>query len=283
MQRDIQLDGKSRKQFHDALLSAFPSKANLEQMVSFELNENLDTIATGGSYSEVVFKLIEWSEARGKVENLLDAARSSNPGNPKLQGFAQQIWGKKFANTQRPKQEEDNLSSEQGINYIHLQYLLKAGKWKEADKETQAVMLQATVREKEAWLDIESIQNFPCTDLCTIDRLWLKYSGGRFGFSVQKRIWESLGGNSNANYETWCKFGDQLGWRIKDNWLNYIYHQFNLKQSPGHLPMKYLPMSTDYLPLQFNLFFLHPLSYKEDAIPRFSLFTDRIAACNRKK
>ncbi|MEG4087688.1 GUN4 domain-containing protein [Microcoleus sp. POL10_C6] len=28
----------------------------------------------------------------------------------------------------------------------------------------------------------------PCEDICTIDRLWLKYSNGRFGLSVQRRI-----------------------------------------------------------------------------------------------
>lgn len=87
----MDLDGRSRKQFQDALLSAFPSEADLEQMVSFELDENLNSIATGGNYSEVVFKLIKWAQAQGKVKELLTAARSSNPGNPKLRSFDEQI------------------------------------------------------------------------------------------------------------------------------------------------------------------------------------------------
>ena len=87
----MQLNGKSRQQFHDALLSAFPTPAKLKQMVSFELDENLDAIATGGNYSEVVFKLIGWAEEKGKEEELLNAARSSNPGNPKLKSFDEQI------------------------------------------------------------------------------------------------------------------------------------------------------------------------------------------------
>ena len=279
----MQLDGKSRKQFHEALLSAFPSESDLERMLSFEFDKNLDAIAKGENYSDTVFKLITWIEAQGKVEKLLTAACSVNPGNPKLGSFAQQMRGKRFVNTQTAKQEEDDLSSERGINYIHLQYLLKAGKWREADKETKAVMLQATAREKKAWLDIGSILNFPCTDLCTIDRLWLKYSGGRFGFSVQKQIWESLGGNSNANYETWCEFGDRLGWRVEGNCLYYIDHQFNITQPRGYLPIKYLPIATDYFPLHYLLFLSHPLSYKEDVIPRFSLFTHRLETCDRSK
>ncbi|HYX15858.1 MAG TPA: GUN4 domain-containing protein [Nostoc sp.] len=45
------------------------------------------------------------------------------------------------------------------------------------------------------WLDYKSIENFPCTDLRTIDRLWVKYSNGHFCFSVQKRIWLECGGS----------------------------------------------------------------------------------------
>ncbi len=41
-----------------------------------------------------------------------------------------------------------------------------------------------------------------CEDLRTIDQLWVKYSNGRFGFSVQKRIWHSIGGNKYADYKT---------------------------------------------------------------------------------
>ena len=87
----MELDGKSRKQFQDALLNAFPSEADLEQMVSFELDENLNSIATGGNYSEVVFKLIKWAQAQGRVKELLDAALSANPGNPKLRSFDDQM------------------------------------------------------------------------------------------------------------------------------------------------------------------------------------------------
>ncbi|MEI2580272.1 GUN4 domain-containing protein [Scytonema sp. PRP1] len=90
--------------------------------------------------------------------------------------------------------EPSDLPSEKGVDYTRLRDLLAAGKWKEADEETFAVMLKASGRENDGWLDIESIKNFPCTDLRTIDQLWVKYSNGGFGFSVQKRIWESVVG-----------------------------------------------------------------------------------------
>ena len=84
-----------------------------------------------------------------------------------------------------PPTSEIELKSAKGADYTQLWDLLAAQKWKKADEETARVMLQVANREEECWLDPESIDNFPCEDLQTIDRLWVHYSNGRFGFSVQ--------------------------------------------------------------------------------------------------
>src|SRR4028118_803729 len=81
------------------------------------------------------------------------------------------------------------------------------------------VMLKVAGREKERWLNTESIEKFPCEDLRTIDQLWVKYSNGHFGFSVQKRIYQSLGGTSKYNYKLLEAFGDRVGWRKNNAWL----------------------------------------------------------------
>jgi hypothetical protein len=134
--------------------------------------------------------------------------------------------------------QADDLSSQKGVDYTRLRNLLEAGEWKLADEETLAVMLKASDREAEGWLNVESIKNFPCTDLRTIDQLWVKYSNGRFGFSVQKRIWESFGGNPNADYEIYKKFGDRVGWRVKENWIDYPDDViFSTSAPEGHLPL----------------------------------------------
>ncbi|MFM6266365.1 MAG: GUN4 domain-containing protein, partial [Dolichospermum sp.] len=73
---------------------------------------------------------------------------------------------------------EVELKSDVGMDYRKLRDLLKAGKWKEADEETLRVMLCVGEREREGWLNVESIDNFPCADLRTIDQLWVKYSDG---------------------------------------------------------------------------------------------------------
>lgn len=95
--------------------------------------------------------------------------------------------------------QPDQLISDQGIDYSNLRYLLRAGKWKEADQETFALMVKAVDRDEDNNLDPKSIKNFPCTDLHTIERLWLKYSSGQFGFSLQKEIWEKLGGKLDSD------------------------------------------------------------------------------------
>jgi serine/threonine-protein kinase len=129
------------------------------------------------------------------------------------------------------------LKSAKDVNYHQLEELLKARSWYEADKETANKMYEVAGRTKEGWLSVEDIDNFPCEDLRTIDQLWVKYSNGRFGFSVQKRIYQSLGGTLSYDEKVWKAFGDQVGWRVEGSWFYYNKEQkFNLIAPVGHLP-----------------------------------------------
>ncbi|MDB9534908.1 GUN4 domain-containing protein [Dolichospermum planctonicum CS-1226] len=122
--------------------------------------------------------------------------------------------------------------------YEKLEKLLAEGKWKEVDEETARVMLVVAKREKEGWLDALSIDNFPCDHLCTIDRLWVKYSNGRFGFSVQKRIYQSLDGSRKYDQNIWKAFGKRVGWKggLLGHWKYYNEITFDIKAPEGHLP-----------------------------------------------
>jgi hypothetical protein len=135
---------------------------------------------------------------------------------------------------------EDDLSSEKGVDYTKLRDLLAAGKWKEADYETYLVMLQAVGREENDYIRGEELLNFPCADLRTIDQLWVKNSNGRFGFSVQKKIYLSVGGMPDGEYyeEAWKKFGDRVGWRVRKNWIFYGEVAFDTTTPEGHLPLR---------------------------------------------
>ncbi|MTJ12088.1 protein kinase [Anabaena sp. UHCC 0187] len=132
------------------------------------------------------------------------------------------------------------LKSAVGMDYTKLQNYLKAGNWKEADAETVRVMLAVVKREQEGWLDVASIDNFPCKDLRTIDQLWVKYSDGCFGFSVQKKIYQGLGGTRKYDKKIWETFGDKVGWRKGSNWLYYKDITFDKKAPEGHLPAEVL-------------------------------------------
>ena len=130
-----------------------------------------------------------------------------------------------------------DLDSEQKVDYTRLQELLAAGEWQKADRETEAVMLKASGREEEGWLTEEDMEMFPCQDLRIIDQLWVKYSSGRFGFSVQKRIWMKIENSiQDEHVDIWKIFGDQVAWRVNDYWVGYRNLTFSLDAPEGHLP-----------------------------------------------
>lgn len=128
---------------------------------------------------------------------------------------------------------KSDLLSEVGINFTNLRNLLRDGKWQEADIETGEIMRKIT-NQQTVLVDNNAINNFPCKDLRTIDRLWLEYSNNHFGFSIQKKIWLELGGKIDD--ETNIKLSERLGWFKKGKWIDYPQLIFNIKAPAGHLP-----------------------------------------------
>ena len=129
----------------------------------------------------------------------------------------------------------DDLASEKGIDYTKLRDLLREQRWKEADQETYTVMGKALNND---WSS-QALMNFPCKDLLTIDRLWVKYSNGKYGFSVQKEIYLQCGGVADGKYyeKAWRKFGDTVEWRMNSSWLYYSDLKFDGSGPEGHLPI----------------------------------------------
>ena len=75
-----------------------------------------------------------------------------------------------------------------------LEQFLKAKQWAAADRETAKLIMQATDTSTDPLVDLEPslVKRLPCADLQAIDQLWVKYSRGRFGFSVQRKIFEAI-------------------------------------------------------------------------------------------
>jgi GUN4-like len=131
------------------------------------------------------------------------------------------------------------LKSENGVDYRNLRDLLKAEKWREANKETWDVMLIATNRERKGWIDSDSFKKFPCKEIQIIDQLWITASNGHFGFSVQMKIWEECGSPIYLNDENWRIFLDRIGWKDGDKYSP------NPKFNPAISPLGELPLSID--------------------------------------
>ncbi|MGC8451938.1 MAG: GUN4 domain-containing protein, partial [Cylindrospermopsis raciborskii] len=120
--------------------------------------------------------------------------------------------------------------------YAKLETLLKAQDFRAADEETDKVILAVAKREEEGYLRREDAEKFPCKELRSIDQLWLKYSRGKFGISVQQQIYQSLGGTKEYNSDVWESMADRVGWRQGGIWLAYSDLNFSQIAPSGLLP-----------------------------------------------
>lgn len=125
------------------------------------------------------------------------------------------------------------LVSEKSIDYRILQQLLAQQDFQQADLVTiqKLCELAGSQAIERKWLYFTEIDSFPVTDLQTIDCLWRIYSEGKFGFSVQRKIWLSVG-------KDFPKLWTKIQWKDGNNWTRYP-NEFiwNLSAPEGHLPL----------------------------------------------
>ncbi len=87
----------------------------------------------------------------------------------------------------------------------------------------------------------ELCEKFPSETLNDLDLLWVNYSKGHFGFSIQKRMWSGMGGElSQDDYDTWKKFVKLVGWYVANDWRDYNSLPFSTESPTGNLPALYL-------------------------------------------
>jgi hypothetical protein len=123
--------------------------------------------------------------------------------------------------------------------YSPLRDYLVAGQFKQADQETTRVMLEVAGHRSQDTVTPDDAMQFPCSVIQLIDRLWVQYSHGRFGFSVQKRIYIELGGTddiSRIDMDVLYATGDRLGVRANGEWLEYDQLNFSLEAPEGCFP-----------------------------------------------
>ncbi|MEG5017960.1 MULTISPECIES: GUN4 domain-containing protein [unclassified Microcoleus] len=116
-----------------------------------------------------------------------------------------------------------------------LRDLLASGKWREANKETERLLELTTNRAmglpsklERSGLGFKEFGCIPCPILRTIDQLWVQYSDGHFGFSIQLGILEE------------CKKADD--WKKKE------VKEFD-RGMCGHVQEHFLKLSGSLVPL----------------------------------
>ena len=132
------------------------------------------------------------------------------------------------------------LPSEKGIDYVPLATLLATGDFQAADQFTRdnLIKLAGTEAEKRNFVYWTEVSKIPVTDLATMERLWLGFSDGKFGYSVQKRVWDI----ENGNFDNFIR---RIGWTTIDNgnerklkWFGKSEFIYDVdKAVKGHLPL----------------------------------------------
>jgi len=154
----------------------------------------------------------------------------------KLEAFIQQGLAERIARL------EDALTLVTDIErYQQLQLYLKTGKLLEADEETVRVILQEAGTSNREDLTPDAVRRFPCSVLRVIDRLWVTYTGGRFGFSVQLNIYQRVGGTLESaiaqDTQRLQQLGEQVGWRAEGEWKTLDQARHDLSDPVGCYPV----------------------------------------------
>lgn len=125
------------------------------------------------------------------------------------------------------------VTSAQGIDYGPLESALMALDFELADRITSEILRQLAgpAAVTRGYVYYSEVPPMAAVDLESLDRLWLTYSQGRFGFSVQLRLLRSCG-------ERWDLLWPKLAWKLNGTWTRYPgSFTWSLAAPEGHLPL----------------------------------------------
>ncbi len=125
------------------------------------------------------------------------------------------------------------LNSARNINYLSLQQALVQQQFELADNLTREKLCElageGAIQRK--WLYFTEVEQFPAEDLHTVNALWWVHSQGRFGFSVQRKLWLGTG-------KDFVKLWPKIGWKNGNSWTQYPKgFIWNINAPIGHLPL----------------------------------------------
>lgn len=119
------------------------------------------------------------------------------------------------------------------IDYGQLQEDLLYERFENADRFTSHVLRQLAGKEavSRGYVYFSEVNDMSELDLLTLDRLWLAYSQGRFGFSVQRRLLAAVGGRYDLLWP-------RIGWKVDGIWTRYpTAFNWSIQAPEGHMPL----------------------------------------------
>ncbi|MEM9216098.1 MAG: GUN4 domain-containing protein [Cyanobacteria bacterium P01_F01_bin.150] len=131
------------------------------------------------------------------------------------------------------------VSCEPKLDFKPLIHFLENEQWRDADSETYQLLLLLAERTEENWLRVKDVDKLPTESLKKMDRIWNSHSGGKFGFTVQKNIWNTA---NKEKYQIvkgrpFDEFQQLVGW-AKGSYTPMEYSEFTFSQGAvqGHFP-----------------------------------------------
>lgn len=154
------------------------------------------------------------------------------PAEKNYQEPKKSVLNKQAAERKRQQWRKDDgsLKGSNGMSYQRLRDLLASQRWKEGDQETCLLIQKLLNSHCGKWDNGSNLRFIPKSDLLKIDELWIKYSEGKFGFSVQNEIWQS------SRFR--AEFLQRIG--FPEPWVYYHRKIFELSSPRGALPCKIL-------------------------------------------
>ena len=126
-----------------------------------------------------------------------------------------------------------NASSEVGFDYSPLQQYLLNESYEDADRFTSSKLRELAGEKavKRGYVYFSEVELIPTIDLSTLDKLWILYSRGKFGFTVQAKILDSVGGRYD-------KLWPRIGWKKDGVWTRYPKaFNWSIEAPNGHMPL----------------------------------------------
>ena len=123
--------------------------------------------------------------------------------------------------------------SARGLDYAPLQQALMAQQFEQADRITSALLreLAGPNAVRRGYVYYSEVPPMPSADLDSLDRLWVCFSRGRFGFSVQGRLLRSCN-------DRWELLWPKLAWKEGGLWTRYPgSFQWSIDAPEGHMPL----------------------------------------------